>query len=196
MKTGCELNEWGFSSEEWEAIGFRTRYDIKNWQVELFRKELWKRENPEAQREYRRLWRKRNPEKVREQKRRARARRKALKIAEQEHAITEREKMRVTWSEQNRLALARDVAGLSRRLRRVVTARGYPPDVRDDIVSDLMIALLEGDLSINELDTSVTPYAQAHYRGRDWRRTVSFDAPISDSGITLGETIPSDVERF
>lgn len=56
--------------------------------------------------------------------------------------------------------------------------KGYPQDVRDDIVSSVMLAALEGRVKPKNIKQEVKHYITAHYRMFDQHKTISINAPI------------------
>lgn len=113
--------------------------------------------------------------------------------AEQRRA--EREEQREIWVAETKEAMSRNPGVIFSQIRRAVSANKYPVDVIDDIASDMMIGLLQGDMPLSEIKASVARYAQEHYRQRGWKKTLSLHAPRFPSGDgieTLGDRLATD----
>jgi hypothetical protein len=73
--------------------------------------------------------------------------------------------------------------------------QGLPPDVRDDIVQSIFMALLEGSLQRNQVKERIRQFVTAHNReankhGVGKYGLRSLDAPIFDDGSgSLGDRI-------
>lgn len=97
---------------------------------------------------------------------------------------------------ENRRAFDADPAGMYARIRRAVP-RHCPSDVRDDIAADISIALLDGELELDEIERSVTRFVSAHYRAREWHEAHSLDAIIPGTdNLRLVDTIAADAAHF
>ncbi|WP_156387017.1 MULTISPECIES: hypothetical protein [unclassified Rhizobium] len=184
MSKICELNEWGYSSEEWSALGWRKRSRIRNWSIDRL-------SNWEWHREYKRIWVKRNPEKVKEAKRRHYDKLKRARVEAAAADQAARESQRDKWIAQNQRALSKEPLEVYRRVIRAISKRGYPPDVQDDIASEMILSLMQGDIPLSEIEVKVNCYARDHYRQREWKQTISLDAPNrnDDGNTTFGDTI-------
>jgi hypothetical protein len=70
-----------------------------------------------------------------------------------------------------------------------------PPDVRDDIVQSIFMALLEGSLRRDEVKERVRHFIRLHNREAregvgQYGRFVSLDAPVfADGNLARGDTI-------
>jgi hypothetical protein len=70
-----------------------------------------------------------------------------------------------------------------------------PPDVRDDIVQSIFMALLEGSLRRDQMKERIRQFVTSHNREANKHGTgkyglVSLDAPIFDDGpMRLGNAI-------
>ncbi|MGB3644598.1 MAG: hypothetical protein WBA15_08975 [Mesorhizobium sp.] len=67
--------------------------------------------------------------------------------------------------------------------------RSLPAHIRDDVISEMCLAVLEGKLLIEEIDKAARKYVTDYNRSNDVYKTVSFDKPFGSDGYTLGEAI-------
>lgn len=76
--------------------------------------------------------------------------------------------------------------------------RTLPPDVRDDVTMEAVLAALERGLSAEQAGALVRSLVSAHFEGRDWHRVLSLDAtvPGTDNGATFVDLVASDVEHW
>lgn len=58
--------------------------------------------------------------------------------------------------------------------------RGYPPDVREDLVSEIMLAILDGSVALGDVKSAAPRIISAYWRGRDTYRCESMDAFVFD----------------
>lgn len=71
-----------------------------------------------------------------------------------------------------------------------------PRDVRDDIVSALYLEVLEGRITPSEAATNVKAFISAHYRNRDWHRSISLSGPVRGTeDLCLMDMLDSEVEH-
>lgn len=62
----------------------------------------------------------------------------------------------------------------------------YDNDTRDDIITDIIIDVLDNKLKVEDITANVKRYVTAYWRGRDTHRTVSFD-PVKHEMLTMFE---------
>lgn len=200
------LNEWGYTPEQWANLTPQKRWKIKNRDKTQLqqkrRRERWK-ESPELYREaiaadraYKDGWKERNKrltDKYRQTYReRKKAEREAIKAAQE----AARKALIPVRRKENRAAFDKDPAGLYASIRRAIP-RSFPADVRDDIATDISIALLDGEIALDEIETSVSQFLSKHYQGRDWHQNISFDQPIAGTNdLRLGDRIAADAFHF
>lgn len=76
--------------------------------------------------------------------------------------------------------------------------KALPEQVRADVGQDIILGILSGEISEENLRKDVAWYIRQHYAGMEWRfDTVSLDAPmhVGDWG-SWHDVIPSDVDHF
>ena len=136
----------------------------------------WRLNNPEKVREAKRRWEAANPEKVREKMRRYHEKRMGGRSAKQ--ALADTLGMRLN---SNAIYGAANEA----------VPRGLPADIRDDIISLIVLAVLEGELRPDEIATRSREVVRAHYREfSDF--TLSLDAVIPGTdGLRMIDTLKS-----
>lgn len=71
---------------------------------------------------------------------------------------------------------------------------GLPRDVRMDMVSTIVLAVLEGELAEADIRTKAPLYIRAYWR--DNPRPLSLDAPMPLTGRPWVDALASDCERF
>lgn len=121
-------------------------------------------------------------------------RRRAARKAERIAAEKVRRAQAAKWKAENRAAFDEDAAAIYARISRAIPA-GYPSDIRDDVASDISIALLDGELPINGIEREVRRFISAHFSGREWGRIWSLDAAIPGTdGIRRIDTIAGKLE--
>lgn len=150
--------------EYWRAYGARYYQEHKK-QIE------------EQKREYRA----RNPEKVAEWDRRRTARRKLLKElkgGDQPLATSASEARTRLLLQDNAFAAAYQYV-----------PRNLPRDMRDDIISDIVVACLECRVAVEDVKGKVQQFIAAHNRAAGYN--VSLDAELSD-GLRLIDRITED----
>lgn len=64
------------------------------------------------------------------------------------------------------------------RIASAAVSSRLPNDVRDDVISDLCLALIAGDISVSDVEQFAKTCIRAHFKGRDWHRSISLDAPV------------------
>lgn len=159
-------------------------------------------------------WRKTNPEKVKEEKKRYNARH-PEKAEEWRRTYDERwpERVRAAAerSERKRVAKRRDLAAIKRRkrcasqafcekpslsenelFRRIQAAvpRWLPQFVRDDVISEIVLAVLEGTVLVDQIQQHAKKCLHAHNRMFDQFGTVSLDEEIPGTdGLTYGDRL-------
>lgn len=125
-------------------------------------KERWTAENREKVNGYNRVYKAKNRERMNEYNRQYR--RKLAKIA----AMLDQqdgEEIRVKVLNQNEVFAA----------ARNAVPRGLPSWKREDIISDIVLAVLEGRLSIDRIATSAKDFIKDHNRMFDHLSTVQFN---------------------
>jgi len=69
----------------------------------------------------------------------------------------------------------------------------YPQDVRDDIVSMIVLAVLEDEFPAAEIPLHAKKFISAYYRASDFHRTTSIDATIPGTdGLRLIDVIAAE----
>lgn len=103
--------------------------------------------------------------------------RRKARLAAKRAALREaREAQAAQWRIENRAAFDRDAAAIYARIRRAIPRTIYA-DIRDDLATDIAIALLDGELAMTEIEGSVRRFMAAHLKAREWRM-ASLDALI------------------
>ncbi len=71
-----------------------------------------------------------------------------------------------------------------------VVPQGLPGDLRNDVCQDMLLAIIEGDLSMDDVKTEMGAYLKAARKrySMPWG-TVNIDAPLWDDGRSLSEVI-------
>lgn len=146
-----------------------------------------------ATREYNRRWRAANRDKVRRARRAWKRRNRArVNAAHAEYRRRNRDKFRAYWQayQARQKAAAPAVApaatdgGLVAALHgnklysaaSAAVPRRFPRDVRDDVISSLVLAVLERQITVAEIPAKAASFITAHYRDRDFHKAVSIDA--------------------
>lgn len=75
--------------------------------------------------------------------------------------------------------------------------RGLPPHLRDEVISDIVLAVLEGEITFAEIRPSAREYLTRHRRLFGDHGTVSLDATIpgTDGAVRYIDRLPSDALR-
>lgn len=122
--------------------------------------------------------------------------RKRLRIENDLRAEAERRAMAPIWKKEARAAFNRNPAAIMDRIKRAIP-RGYPADVRDDVATDMTIALFDGEIALAEIERAASTFIAKHYRDREWHALISTDAPIAGTdNLRLGDTITADAFHF
>lgn len=70
----------------------------------------------------------------------------------------------------------------------------YAPHNRDDIISDIVLAVIENKLTINDIPKQAKSFIAAYWKQRDLFGTLSLDAPISGmGGLTYLDRLAGEV---
>lgn len=73
----------------------------------------------------------------------------------------------------------------------------YPQHVRDDVIGEIVLAVLEGFIDENEIAARAKDFVSSYWRQRDLWQTLSLDAPIPghDKGTYIDRLVdPTTVE--
>ncbi|WP_378952205.1 hypothetical protein [Mesorhizobium sp. ANAO-SY3R2] len=89
-------------------------------------------------------------------------------------AEIQREERRVANSIENSAAWTAAPEKLFARVRKAVLS-SLPRDVRDDVASDIVLALFDGHIAVDQIEMKAKSYINAHYRSRDFHSTFSID---------------------
>lgn len=209
----ADVNEFGYAPEAWDALGERGRYRIRN-KDKLREKKREYSQRPEVKRranEKRRLANM-TPEQIEKKRERARAYDQTPKGRRINRASANRYKQRLrdvrdsareaerarrlecapAWREENRTAMEADPKGIFRRVCMSIKP-SWAQDVRDDVAQDIAVALLEGQISLHEIERIAGDFVKAHFRGRDWFETFGLDAIVPGTeDLTLADTLSND----
>ncbi len=77
--------------------------------------------------------------------------------------------------------------------------RSLPPHVRDDVMSDMVLAVLDGSLAMSAIAGSARAFLNKHRQECGAYREISLDSPIRPGdprSATWGEMLPSDADHF
>lgn len=66
---------------------------------------------------------------------------------------------------------------------------GLPPFIRDDVASAMMLAILEGQLQIEDVGRRAREYLRGYNREHDHFKTWSLDVPVGDGGMTFKDML-------
>lgn len=161
-----------------EDPNWRKRYYLENRDKILESINEWKKKNRERCIKYNRRWRASNKDHIAEYNRRRREEMRAGRT----DLPPLGEVLKAALSQD---ALYAAAAG--------AVPRTMPDHVRDDIISEIVIAVLEGDMTVADISDNVKRFVTAYWSGRDFHRTVSLDATISGTdNLRLGDIIASD----
>jgi|GEM_PF-6235689 len=171
----------------------------------------WREKSREKIRESRRLWREKNPEKVREMDRKGGARYRANnpeKVRERKRRWYERNLEHVReYKRQYRAKQARIRASLALSGENLKAAllqnelyaeasrhvpAGLPDFIRDDIVSDIVIAVLDGEFAVTDIARKAKAIMAAYWRQFGDRRLVSLDAELTGTDFRRIDTISNE----
>lgn len=68
-----------------------------------------------------------------------------------------------------------------------------PPDIRDDVISEMVVAVLEGSLSAIDVPRAARRFISDHFRSREWRSILSLDAVVPGTDrVRLIDTIAAE----
>jgi hypothetical protein len=184
----------GLTMEEWLALSMRERKLIT---TRTWARIKWETNRDERRAEWRNI-RKRKIERKREQER-------ALYWADPEK---HRRKARDSYRRHHEKRLASFRAYYAKKksisnvrhnpdevYRRVVAAipKTLPRFARDDIASELCLAVLEGKLLVDNIEKEVAGFMRSYNREYDTFKTVSLDAPVPGrDGETYMDRLPAD----
>lgn len=70
--------------------------------------------------------------------------------------------------------------------------KGLDPDIKDDVISDLVLAMLEGDITIEEVAMQAKEFIAQHFRRFSSRQYASLDQPVFEDGAPLIDTLTAD----
>lgn len=108
--------------------------------------------------------------------------------------ISVRPKTRQALGEQLQSQL-RDNA-IYRTVREAIPAH-LDPVARDDIAQDMVLAVLEGDLTLTDLRARAQEFVRQHWKLFGTRRLISLDAPIAaGSKTTFGDRLSTEAGAF
>lgn len=125
-------------------------------------------------------------------KQRIRAARNAAKEAAREAERERRAECAPVWQAENRAALEADPKGMHRRIFRAVKS-SWMRDVRDDVAQDIAVALLEGKLSLSEIERTAAEFVRAHFSGRDWFATYDLNMKLPGAEeLTLADILSNE----
>lgn len=84
------------------------------------------------------------------------------------------------------------------RVLNAALPRAMDPDVRDDVLSSMMLAVLAGEVSLDEAKKDWKKFRTAYYRDFNWNSHVSLDEQLGNDGdgATRGDFIRSDTLHF
>lgn len=155
----------------------------------------WKRLNRDRVNATRKRWRDANPDKTRAWRQRW--------MAAHPEAY---QRWRAVYNARRRVAHGGGSPALGERLEASLAAvpcyaaakaavpAGLPRDVRMDVVSTIVLAVLEGELAEVDIPAKAPLYVRAYWR--DNPRPLSLDAPMPITGRPWVESLASDCERF
>lgn len=139
--------------------------------------------NPEKNREAVARWRKRNPEWQARDDEKRKARLATPEGRERARAAHRR------WKAKNKIG-GQTTAVIGEALQaalgkntlyasaKAAVPSSYPPYIRDDIISAIVLAVLEGEISEQAIKANAKRFEAAYWRERDLIGTLSLDAPI------------------
>lgn len=189
-----ELNKYGFLPSVWAAMPKEERE--KHYRNYSARKQYPKRTKAQKarMRELQAQYRARNREKLRayQKARRATADREKVNAYYRAYYWRTIEKQRAR--NKRRYAQERSIKKITLSPDEVFKAvnktvsRAIPQFVRDDVISEMCLAILEGKLFIENIGKEAAKFLAAHNRAFDHFKTISVDTEISD-GVTILETL-------
>jgi len=192
-----EPNKYGFLPSVWAAMSKEERKPhYRNFSA---RKQYPKRTKAQKarMRELQAQWQARNRDKLRA-------------YAKQHWAMADREKARAYQREYYWRTIEKQRARHKRRyaqersIKKIrlssdeifkavnkAVSRAIPQFVRDDVISEMCLAILEGKLFIENIGKEAAKFLAAHNRAFDHFRTISVDTEISE-GLTILDTLTQE----
>jgi len=161
-------SKYGLTTEQWAALSRKER--------NKYHARAWKRENRERVREHSRRYRNANQRKEAERLHRyyLAKRGKIIAIEPRYAEARQRELMKI------------DIYAVARRS----LPAGLPAFVRDDVITDVVLAHLEGKLAIGDVPKRAGEFLKSYNRLFDQWKTVSLDATIPGTdGITYMDRV-------
>lgn len=158
-------------------------YDVKE-RTKEYSKEYTARyyqENKERIDAHKREYRARNPDKVREWSRKAevlRSLRSEPRVKNRPVAVSATEAKHRLMQQNKAFAAASQYV-----------PRNLPQDMRDDIISDIVVACLESKIAVNDVKKSISQFIAAHNKAAGYN--ISLDAEIGD-GMRLIDIITEE----
>lgn len=120
------------------------------------------------------------------------ARMRAAKEQAAELARVERAEKAKVWKVQNRVLFEKSPSDLYARISKAVP-RTFHRDVRDDVISDIAVALLDGEISHAEIETLATRFISSHFKFREWHQLLSIDGTVTgNDNLRIVDTIAED----
>lgn len=119
--------------------------------------------------------------------RRKAAERRAKREAEAAAREAERNARRPAVKAANREALLINSNEVYDRIMEALPPLAY--DDRADITNDIVIALLDGDITIDEIKSAAGPFVTAHFKARGYHDMLSLDATIPGTSATYMERL-------
>lgn len=179
-------SKYGLTMEQWDAM---TR-DERGRHLAHVRKytTVRRRENPEKFREYERKRRLTIPDKIREKERRSYWKHHEKRLASS----------RARWARARTISKIRHDPDKVYLMLTKAVPRSWPRHVRDDLVSIMCLAILEGKLLIENIGKEVRRFVTEYNRVHDTYKTLSLDAVIPGTeGMTyLDQLVAPVIEGF
>lgn len=91
--------------------------------------------------------------------------------------IRKQEDNAAIWRPENRRAIDAGYVAIQKRIKAIVPAT-LPMDVRDDVISDILMALYDGEFPVAAIETEGKKFVGRHFAKREWFSTLSLDAPV------------------
>ena len=74
---------------------------------------------------------------------------------------------------------------------------GIPAHIRDDVIGSMILAVLEGDLALDQVKARAREFSAAYHREAGTYKTISIDAPVHGTDdLRLIDTIADDTPHF
>lgn len=190
-------NEWGYTPDEWAALGTKKRWAIANRERTRAANKLWQERNRAHNIEYCRQYREKNRDK-RNALQAAWRRRNMKHVLEYQRtyraALRGGATPRAAMGEALNAALGQNTL-YAAALAAVPTS--LPRHVRDDVISSIVLAVLEGEFTQADIAKNAKRFVSAHYRDSEFHSLQSLDAIIPGTEKTrLGDTIRADQFHF